>query len=458
MKTLPHQWIKTNGVILFNASSLVATFVVKSGLGYAYWWMAARQFSPEAVGFASAAVSAMTLLGTCCMLGLGTLLIRELPRLPGQEVSLISVALLLVGTVGGGIGFLFALGMPALWANLQPLRACSQAVALFSVDVGFATMNLVLDQVLVGLLRGDLQLWRNILFAGTKLAALAATGFWLVQRGGLTIFATWVLADALSFAVLAGLAVLKGKWTLKKSLPPWGVLRKLGPSALQHHLLNLLLIGPNLALPLLVTILLSATVNAWFSVAFLIADVVYVIPQALVTALYAVSSAQPAVLARKVRLTMGLAIIACIIVSGVLLLGSRPLLGLFGPGYAEQGVSSLRLLGLGAFPFLFKDLYVAISRIQDRIAKALLPLAAGALLELGLAALGAHLGGLSGLSLGWDIAVGTEALFMARRCTRLPAIQVRQLLKINFNNTLRSTKKNLSSIHIETSKTISSEL
>jgi hypothetical protein len=180
------------------------------------------------------------------MLGLGTLLIRELPRLPGQEVSLISVALLLVGTVGGGIGFLFALGMPALWANLQPLRACSQAVALFSVDVGFATMNLVLDQVLVGLLRGDLQLWRNILFAGTKLAALAATGFWLVQRGGLTIFATWVLADALSFAVLAGLAVLKGKWTLKKSLPPWGVLRKLGPSALQHHLLNLLLIGPNL--------------------------------------------------------------------------------------------------------------------------------------------------------------------------------------------------------------------
>jgi O-antigen/teichoic acid export membrane protein len=89
-----------------------------------------------------------------------------------------------------------------------------------------------------------------------------------------------------------------------------------------------------------------------------------------------------------------------------------------GSGYAEQGILSLRLLGLGAFPFLFKDLYVAICRIQDRIVNALLPLAAGALLELGLAALGAHLGGLSGLSLGWDIAVCIEALLMARTVYR----------------------------------------
>ncbi|HCI82958.1 MAG TPA: hypothetical protein DHW02_25075, partial [Ktedonobacter sp.] len=95
--------------MLFNAGSLVATFGVKAGLGYAYWWVAARQFSPDAVGFASAAISAMTLLGTLCMLGLGTLLIRELPRQPGHEVSLITAALLIVGAVGGCIGLCYAL-------------------------------------------------------------------------------------------------------------------------------------------------------------------------------------------------------------------------------------------------------------------------------------------------------------------------------------------------------------
>ena len=413
MKAILYQWIKTNGVLLFNAGSLVATFAIKSGLGYAYWWVAARQFSPEAVGVASAAISAMTLLGTFCMLGLGTLLIRELPRHSGQEVALISAALLVVASLGGCIGLLFALGVPFLSDDLQPLRASGQAVALFALGVGLATMNLVLDQVLIGLLRGDMQLWRNILFAGAKLAALVATGFWLVQRGGMTILATWILADALSFSALAAFAAVRGKWTISKALPQWGLVRKLGPSALQHHLLNLLLIAPNLSLPALATVLISATANGWFYIAFLIADVVYVVPQALVTALYAISSAQPSVLARKIRLTMGMAVITCVFANVFLLVGGHQLLGLFGPSYAQEGLWSLRLLGLGAFPFLLKDLYVAISRIQDRIAKALLPLAAGAVLEVGLAALGACLGGLTGLSLGWDIAICIEALLMA---------------------------------------------
>ncbi|HEY6543123.1 MAG TPA: oligosaccharide flippase family protein [Ktedonobacteraceae bacterium] len=413
MSSLLYRWMKTNGVLLFNAASLVATFVVKSGLGFAYWWLVARRFSPEAVGFASAAISAMTLLGTLCMLGLGTLLIRELPRQPGKEASLISAALILVGVIGGCIGLLFALGVPSLSADLQSLRASIQAVALFSVGVGLATVNLVLDQVLIGLLRGDLQLWRNSLFAGLKLAALTVAGFWLVQRGGLTIYATWALADALSLAALAGFAIWKGKWTGRIVVPRWGLLRKLGPSAMQHHLLNLLLIGPNFALPVLVTVLISARVNAWFYISFLIADVAYVVPQALVTALYAVSSAQPNALARKARLTIGLALISCLFANGVLLFGSKQLLGLFGPSYTEQGIESLRLLALGAIPFLVKDLYVAISRIHDRIAKALLPLASGAVLELGTAALGGRLGGLIGVSLGWLVAVCIEAMLMS---------------------------------------------
>jgi O-antigen/teichoic acid export membrane protein len=154
--------------------------------------------------------------------------------------------------------------------------------------------------------------------------------------------------------------------------------------------------------------------NAWFYVAFLLADVVYVIPQALVTALYAVSSARPNVLARKARLTLVLAVITTVFANGILLFGSRQLLGLFGPGYAEQGVWSMRILGMGAIPFLIKDHYVAICRIQDRITKALLPLAGGALLEVGIAVLGARLGGISGLSLGWVIAVCIEALLMSR--------------------------------------------
>jgi hypothetical protein len=164
----------------------------------------------------------------------------------------------------------------------------------------------------------------------------------------------------------------------------------------------------------LVTVLLSATMNALFYVSFLLTDIVYFIPYALVTALYAASSTHPDALARKVQLTMGLAVFGCVLANCVLLFDSVQLLGIFGQSYAEQSIWSLRILGLGSFPFIIKFHYVAVCRIQDRITDVLLPILAGAILEVGAAALGARLGGISVLSLGWIIAVCVEAMFMFR--------------------------------------------
>ena len=66
--------------MLKNASSLLATTGVTSAMGFAYWTVAARLMSQRAVGFGSATVSAITLLATIGMFGLGTVLIGELPR------------------------------------------------------------------------------------------------------------------------------------------------------------------------------------------------------------------------------------------------------------------------------------------------------------------------------------------------------------------------------------------
>src|SRR5262249_55861980 len=72
--------VKRNGDLLGNSGALMSTSVVTSALGFGYWWIAARSFSPATVGRASAAISAMTLISTLGMLGLGTLLVAELAR------------------------------------------------------------------------------------------------------------------------------------------------------------------------------------------------------------------------------------------------------------------------------------------------------------------------------------------------------------------------------------------
>jgi O-antigen/teichoic acid export membrane protein len=97
----------TFAIILKNVGSIAGTTAITSGLGFFYWWLAARKFLPETVGLASASISAMLLLGTIGNFGFGTLLMGELRQQRDQAGHLIATALITVGLAGTIIGFLF---------------------------------------------------------------------------------------------------------------------------------------------------------------------------------------------------------------------------------------------------------------------------------------------------------------------------------------------------------------
>jgi O-antigen/teichoic acid export membrane protein len=318
--------------------------------------------------------------------------------------------------VGGVFGALFALLAPVISPNLRFLHKTPADVLLFAIGVSLTSLTIVLDQSLIGLLRGGLQLWRNTLFAIAKLVALFFAGLLLSHRWSLLIYATWALGNALSLLPLAHMAIvtaIKRDQPVSAYLPRWKLLRSLGPSAVEHHLLNLTLQAPALTLPLLVTILLSPTMNAWFYVSWMIAGFVFVVPNALTTVLYATNSSQPEVVAPKIRLTLTLAVFICLLADSLILLDTSQVLGLFGHIYADQATWTLRILCLGVFPLIIKNHYVAVCRIQNRVRRAMLATIPGVIVELVVAAIGAHFAGLTGLSLGWLSVISIEAVFMS---------------------------------------------
>ncbi len=411
--SLPQQ-IKAHGPVLVNAGSLIGSTVVTSGLGFVYWWMATWQFSAEAIGLGSAAIQAMTLLGTLGLFGLGTLLVGELPRQADKEISLISSALLTVSLIGGCIGIIFALLAPTLSVNFQILRANMANILLFAVGVSLTASTSVFDQAMIGLLRGTFQLWRNIVFAIMKLVVLLLVGYWQFHKTGLTVYTTWTIGNGGSLLLLASLWLLRGRKAKAKCGLQWGWLRKLGPSALQHHILDLTLQTPALALPVIVTITLSAATNGSFYIAWMIISMIAIVPLALTMALYATASAQPAMLAQKMRLTLALAIATGLLANVILWFGAGQILRIFGHAYTEQAVVSLRILGFGIFPAIIINHFVTVCRLRYRMLKIVFPMLIGCLFELSAAALGAHFGGLAGLSLWWIIARYIESGFMLR--------------------------------------------
>lgn len=431
------QWIKNNKTLLVNAGSLVGSTGVTSVLGFVYWWYAARQNTPEVVGLASAAISAMTLLGAFSVMGLGTLLIGELPNQQGKEASLISAALLLVGTVGGCLGIGYALVASHLSSDFQTLGASFSDIVLFALGVSLTSITLVLDQALIGLLRGEVQLWRNTIFSAVKLIALFGADLWLAQVTGMTIYETLIVGNGFSLAVLGLMVLVKRPRAVGSYLPQWTLLRQLGPAALKHHTLNILLQAPSLILPVLVTIMLSPTVNAWFYVAWNLSSIANTVSVSFASTLYAVSSAKPSVLANKLRLTVSLAFVGCVLVNAVLIIAPKFALEFFGHSYSEQAAWSLRVLALESFPFIIKNHYIALSRIRKQVGRTILVTIATGLLELGASVTGARLGGLNGLSLGWFSAMCIEGLCMAPTiyaaartvAARQPALAVPDMLE-----------------------------
>ncbi|MBA3867684.1 MAG: lipopolysaccharide biosynthesis protein [Anaerolineae bacterium] len=409
-----NRWVKNNRILLTNTSSLVITTVVTSGLGFVYWWLAAKTFSTQAVGVASAAIAAMTLLGIIGKLGFGTLLVGELPRQRANAGSMVMSALVIVASVSTILGILFAWAAPLFSKDLQSLAADGFAIGIFAIGVLLTAVTLVFDQAVIGLLQGELQLWRNVVFSLTKLLLLPVVARLVAAATGMDIYGTWLLGNVISVLVLAGIFIAQHKRIFHKLDGVF--IRQFGRIALQHHVLDLSLQISAFSMPLLVTVVLSASTNAKFYIAWLIASVLFAIPTNLTVMLYALGSADPEVMLNKTPFTLRISFLVGVAANIVIWLGAYPILNLFGADYATSAQWTLRILCLGIFPWIIRAHYVAIVRAYRQTKRATTLMLFGCALELALAAIGGLINGLTGLSIGWFLAVTIQALIV------LPAV------------------------------------
>jgi O-antigen/teichoic acid export membrane protein len=400
--------------LLHNASSLVGTTVLTSGLGAVFWWLAARNFDPSAIGVASAAVSAMTFLAIVSLMGMGTMLIGELPKKsPSAAATLITTAMSFAGLLALVLGVIFALAASAFSDQLAPLSGSVWAVVLFSVGSAVTAGSLIFDQALIGLFRGEVQFLRNAAFAVIKLVLLAAGAAVVSSGSSMTIFATWVLATAFS---LVGVALYARRQVRLR--PRRSAMDGMGRLALAHHGFNLALQAPRLVLPVLTISILSATTNAHFYVAVMIASFCWMVPVALSTVLFAIGTGDYEELEEKLRFTLRLSAIVAVASSVIFWVGAPQILNVFGSSYATEASWTLRILGLGTFPLAIKAHYVAVARVQRRLPQSMPVVLLGTALEIGMATVGALNGGLTEMSLGWLLGMVIEAVVMTPKVWR----------------------------------------
>lgn len=374
--------------LLRNSLFIMATMVVTSVFGFAFWLVAARLFTAEVVGLTAALIAAGMIVTLVASLGAGGTLIQSLPEQTERpEWSLTFWAGLTVSLVVSVMATLTTLFLlPQINDQFAALQKPVYASA-FVIGTVAMTAGAVLDYAFLAERVASRMFGRNAVVAVGKLLATVLLA--MLGTSALTLLGGWALA------ALGGLAV--GTTLLYRHVGP--VELPTPPSlarsvrGLRSRLAGHQLIGMGGALlpyllPLLVTARLSASDNAYFYTTWMMAGVFLIIAPAVSQSLFAEGVHSPAELREKAR--SGLCIIGALLapcIVGVLTLGGD-LLSAFGAAYASHAKELLELVVLASIPDAITNSYVAVLRVQGRLGSA-------ATLNLGM--------GVGTLSLSWAL-------------------------------------------------------
>jgi O-antigen/teichoic acid export membrane protein len=388
--------------------TLLATTGVSLVLGFAYWNIAARLFSQTEVGYGSAAISAMTLLSSFGTFGLNTLLVGTLPKRT-ERGGLIAAAMLAaaLGSLVLAVGFVTI--APHFTDHYDEVAGTPGKAAIFCCGVALTGAAVVFDAASIGMLRGGLQLSRNIAFVLTKILTLVGAALVLHYTTGIGIFASWVAAIPVSLVVVA-VRIWLGSHGLSVPRPDWTTLRSLRRSLAAHNWLNLALQMPVLLVPVLAASILEPSVNAAYYVATTILSGLFILPAHMSTVLFAMGAADPGELPGKLRFGLRVSVLVGLAGMIVLGVGAHFILGVFGAGYARVATTPLRIMVLAYLPNVPNLFYIAVARATNRLSRAARLVSVFTVLDIGAVVFGAVKYGVIGVAIA-GLAVGTvEAL------------------------------------------------
>jgi O-antigen/teichoic acid export membrane protein len=329
--------------------ALILSSGITSVLGLLFWLLAARLYDPATVGVNSAALSALTLLGTVAQLNLGNALLRFVPVAGRQTRALVAVCYAVALVTAAAAGALFALGA-GWWApQLEAAFGGSQLLAFFAIGTPVWAVFVMQDYVLPAIKRATVVPLENLLFSVLKLALLvvaAVLGMW----SGIAL--SWLAATVVIVLIVTAwlVRVLPRPGEPEPAAEAPVTFRDIASFVRADYAGTVFLLAAVFGLPLVVLARLGPEDAAIYGVVWQIAYAFYLVVNGMGQSLVAHVSGEPEKLeaarrgmVRKALLLLVPAVLVCAAVA-------YPLLSLFGAHYAGEGSVLLVLLALSSIP------------------------------------------------------------------------------------------------------------
>lgn len=353
------QSFKTDS-LLRNAVFLMASTGIMGVLGFGFWLFIARLYTPHEIGEASALIAISLLLSNLSFFGLNSALVRFLPTSKNQsrDINATLVTVSISTLAAGAIYLAFA---PHYGGQLSALFSSVWSQFLFMLLMVAVALNTLTDSIFIANRRTE---FHTIVYAVFGLVKLILPLF-LIKLGSLGIFIAYITAAIVSL-ILTFYFMKRITGYRFWSKPNWAFISNSRKYTANNYIATLLAGLPSQLMPTLILIKLHEADVAYFAMAWTMANLLYVIPLAIMNSLIAETSHNVLNQNKNMHHAIRILILMLVPIVSLAIIIAPYLLHLFGAEYSKNGTTIFQLLAISTFFLTGNALGTTIMNIEHR--------------------------------------------------------------------------------------------
>lgn len=388
------------GISLYrNAVYLMLNSAALALSSFLFWIAAARFYSTESVGIASAAISAAGVIVLLSNLGFDHGLIRFLPRAGNRAGEMINSSFTLTGLVSLVLAIIFLARLDIWSPALLILRGSPVFITVFILFTIVSILQGLAFQVFIAKRRAGFAMAQGQIFGLFRFIPLfLLTSFFqtfgILVSSGIAVFIAAVTAISLFLP-----RVESGY--LPRPVINRQIIKDMVRYSIANYITSILWMLPHFVLPLMVLNMIGAEHNAYYFIGWSVASMLFSIPLAASFSLFTEGSYNEKKLLSEIKRSLKLILVLLVPAIIMLVIFGDTVLSFFGAAYFENGAKLLQILVFSTVPLSINYIYYGIKRVEMKMKSALLLSAFIAFTTLGLAYILLPQMGILGAGVAW---------------------------------------------------------
>lgn len=346
--------------LLKNSSYIITTNFSTAILGFIFWIIVARYYTPNDIGITSAILSCISLIVMISSMGLSQALFFYLPRDPKNANRRINSCLTTNIAISIIVSLIFILGIDMLAPGLKTVLNSLETILIFLTITVAITISGLINTVFSAGRRSSYSMFKEIIYHSAKIFPI----FILTSFGAIGIILSFEIGLILS--VIIGFILLSKVWNYSPRLTLDPIIKNMIKFSLGNYFADILCRLPSLIFPIMILNLISDKSAGYFYIAFTMAGLLYGIPQSISTSLLVESSDKEKLsnnIDKSIKFNLGL------LIPGVLLfiIFGKLILTIFDPIYAKNSFYSLIILVLASIPLSLVNIFNTVRNSQNRV-------------------------------------------------------------------------------------------